>query len=298
MDVFVETKNKRVINHEKHHDVCYSIGSKNLIKKLYFNTGGGGTNTAVSFSRLGLKTGWLGVLGNDHNSKLVEEELKREHVKILGPKKKGSIGYSVILFGLKEDRTILTYKGLNDKLLWKDVPKINTKWFYVSSMMGESFITTKKLISETKKQKKHWAVNLSSYLARQGIKKMLPLIKNCDLLILNRDEASLLTKTKKSIDWLLKKLQVYAKTVVITEGKKGATAYDGIKKYSIKPRKKKVVETTGAGDAFASGVVAGVIKGKTLQESLKIGLAQAESVISYVGAKNKLLTWREIKKII
>ena len=296
VDVFVETKQKHYLNKKTHHDICYIIGSKILIKNLHFSTGGGGTNTAASFSKLGLKTGWLGVLGKDHNSKLAEEELKKYKVKILGPKKQGMIGYSVILFGLQKDRTILTYKGLSNTLLPKNVPKLNANWHYISSMLGQSFNTTKKIIQQIKKEKKHWAFNPSTYLAKQGLKKLMPFIKNCDVLILNKEEAQLLTKTNNNTNQLLNKLQKYAKIVAITEGKKGASIYDGTKIHSIKCHNIKIIETTGAGDAFASGLVAGIIKGETVQNALKIAQAQSESVIQHFGAKNKLLTWKQIKQ--
>ena len=79
------------------------------------------------------------------------------------------------------------------------------------------------------------------------------------------------------------------KIVVITDKDKPTVAYDGEKKYSIKPHNIKVVERTGAGDAFASGFVAGLVAGKNINKCLKLGLRQGESVIKYFGAKNKLL---------
>jgi hypothetical protein len=60
----------------------------------------------------------------------------------------------------------------------------------------------------------------------------------------------------------------------------------------------KIAETTGAGDAFASGFVSGLIKEKTIEESLKLGCVQSESVIAAHGAKNKLLTIQEAEEKI
>ncbi|MBI4918637.1 carbohydrate kinase family protein [archaeon] len=294
VDVFVETKEKHFIREKDHFDIGYAVGSKLLIKNLFFSTGGGGTNTAVSFSRLGLKIGWLGVLGNDHNSDLVIDVLKKEKVNILSDRKKGNIGYSIILSKLRNDRTILTYKGINDDLT--DVPKLNADWFYISSMLGKSFQTTKKIVKKIKREKKHWAFNPSTYLAKQGLNKLMLFIKDCDLLVLNKEEAQLLIGTKKELKQLLKQLQKYAKIVVITDGKKGATAYNGINFYSSKPNNVKIIETTGAGDAFASGMLSGILKGENLQTALQIGQLQAEGVIQYLGAKEKLLTWKEIKR--
>ncbi len=296
VDVFVEPEQKRIVNHLNHKDIQFCIGSKYLINNLFFSTGGGGTNTAVSFSRLGLKTGWLGVLARDHNSHLVEHELKTERIKILGPKKEGNIGYSVIISKLRGDRTILTHKGINDKLFLKDIPKLNTKWLYISSMMGESFETIKKVVGRAKKKNIHWAFNPSTYLAKKGLKELMPIIQNCSLLILNKEEAQLLTNKKNNSEWLLKKLQEYSKIVVVTDGKKGAVAYDGMTYYESKPNNVKILETTGAGDAFASAVLAGIIKGKNLKTALQMGQLQAESVIQHMGAKQKLLTWKELTR--
>ena len=82
------------------------------------------------------------------------------------------------------------------------------------------------------------------------------------------------------------------KIVVVTDKNKLISCSDGDREYFLKPNKVKVVERTGAGDAFASGFVAGVIAGKTIPESLRLGLREGESVIRYFGAKNKLLRFR------
>jgi len=81
--------------------------------------------------------------------------------------------------------------------------------------------------------------------------------------------------------------------VVVTNGEKEVYAYDGKKKYSLKPHKVKVVETTGAGDAFASGFVSGQILGKSIPWSLKFGFEESEAVLKHFGAKNNLL-WRKL----
>ena len=87
-----------------------------MIKELHFSTGGGATNSAVAFSRLGLKTGSICLVGEDANGTTVLDELKKEEITFLGKTKKGMTGYSVILIGLEKDRSILTYKGINNAL--------------------------------------------------------------------------------------------------------------------------------------------------------------------------------------
>lgn len=306
VDVFVRTQNEEISQHGDHHDVCYTIGSKFLIKELHFSTGGGATNSAVAFSRLGLKTGTICLVGEDANGTTVLDELKKEKITFLGKRKNGMTGYSVILIGLDKDRSILTYKGINNDLKTSDLrpqaSNLKPKWFYISSMMNSSFETAKEIVKYAKKNKIKWAFNPSQYLAEKGIKALKEFIDGCDLLVLNKEEAEALVGSWVvgvwSIDNLLEILKKHAKIVVITDGPRNVHASDGVQKYSLYPTKIKIVETTGAGDAFASGVLAGIQLKNDLEFALRLGYAESESVIQYIGAKNKLLTLNEALKLI
>jgi len=124
------------------------------------------------------------------------------------------------------------------------------------------------------------------------IKKMniLPLLKMTYVLVLNKEEAEMLCKRYNLKGDILDCLREFGpKIVVVTNKDKLTYAYDGIKKYSIKPHNIKVVERTGAGDAFAAGFTAGLMVNKSLQQCLELGLKESESVLRYFGAKNNLL---------
>ncbi|MEK0337417.1 MAG: PfkB family carbohydrate kinase, partial [Nitrosopumilus sp.] len=68
--------------------------------------------------------------------------------------------------------------------------------------------------------------------------------------------------------------------------------------YYGKPHNIKIVETTGAGDAFASSFLSGIIKKNNIEFAIKLGMTNAESVIQYHGAKEKLLTYNEALKVM
>jgi len=292
VDIFIHPKDAELGEHADHVDVCYHIGEKVLIDQLVQDTGGGGTNAAVAFARLGMKTGWLGVLGDDANAESVRAALKKERVDVLGQTIKGQTGLSVIMVGLRHDRAILAFKGVNDKL--EKAPKFKTKFLYCSAMLGESFKTLIAIVQRCRKERIPWAFNPSMYIARQGLVTLRPIIKDAELLICNKEEAAALLRSKPDVQHMLRELAREAKHVVITDGPRGAFGTDGTTMFTIKPRPIKVVETTGAGDAFASGVVAGLIWRKGLAFGLCCGMAEAESVIQYVGAKNKLLKKSEL----
>jgi len=287
VDVFVDTDIS-----EKGKSIVYPVGSKILIKDLKFDVGGGGTNTATAFSRLGLKTGYIGKIGIDTNAEAILELLKVEKIKFLGKiSEKGMTGYSVVLDSKENNRTILTYKGINNDLSINDLRlrKLKTKWLYYSSVLGQSFSTQKRLAEILVKKGTKLAFNPSEYLIKK--ENIKPLLKITEVLILNKEEARLLTK---SHDLLLGLHELGPKIVVITDKNKLIHCYDSYLKrfFTLRPNKIKVVERTGAGDAFASGFVAGLIKKKQIPECLKLGLRESESVIRYFGAKNNLLRFK------
>jgi ribokinase len=296
VDVFAHTDptQSEVLNVHNHKDIAYPLGAKILIREMHTFVGGGGTNTAVAFSRLGLKTAFLGKIGKDDNGKTITDCLFNERVDFIGTY--GLIsGYSVILDSVKDDRTIFTYKGCNNDLVIGEVDfkVIDAKWLYLSSMMKDSFRTQQRVLSYARKKGVKIAYNPSLYIVKNGSVQLRRMLKYVDILVFNKDEAQALVKdiTDNMFTLLFEISKLGPKIVVITDGHNGAHCYDSTDSivYSAKPVKVDVVETTGAGDAFASGFVTGIILGKDITMSLKIGMLNAESVISHLGSKNILL---------
>ena len=284
---------------EKRGFMNYKVGDKVLIKELKFDVGGAGTNTSVAFARLGLKSGCISELGNDDNGKRILNLLDKERVRYLGKVVEGELsGYSVILDSKGGDRTILTYKGANDEITTSDIRKFKTKWLYLSSLLGKSFETQEALAYRLKAKGAKIAFNPSSYQIKNlNLTKLLKLV---DVLILNKEEAEMLVKKSfpKEKDTLRGLYGLTNGIVVITDKNKLISCYDGKERYSLVPHKDiKVVERTGAGDAFASGFVAGQVVGLSIDESLKLGLKESESVIQHFGAKNNLIKM-DLKKSV
>jgi ribokinase len=306
VDVFAKTKSSgliKIMDSKGETDLlAYPTGAKILVTELDFTTGGGGTNTAVSLARLGHKAAYLGKMGSGNNAQRIISELKKEKVdtSLVVCSKNGRTGYSIILDSIEHDRTILAFKGSNNDLRFSEIKlgKLKTKWFYFSTMLSDAYETQEKLAKFAEKNNIKIAFNASSYLAKKGFKFLENILSRTNIFILNKEEASLIVKGSK-IEELLKGLyKLGPKIVAITEGKKGASAFDGKTVYTIKTHNIKIVETTGAGDAFASSFLSGIIKKNDIGFAMQLGQTNAESVISYHGAKNKLLKYNEALKII
>ncbi len=301
VDVFVNTESE-LINSRKRKAVkqmiAYPLGSKILVKKLRFEVGGGGTNTAVSFAHIGLKTGWIGKIGSCENSENILELLEHEKIDFLGGIGDEFSGYSIILDSVGHDRTILAHKGENNTLSFSELhfSWLKTKWFYFASMMGKSFATQKRIAVFAKRNGIKIAYNPSSYQAKKGMTYLKPILKRTNILILNYEEACYLVGEMSIKKALYALFTIGPEIVIITDGNKGALCTDGKQTYKVIPHDVPIVETTGAGDAFASTFVGSYIKTGDIFSSLQFALINAQSIIRHYGAKNILLSWKELIK--
>ncbi|MDY6982392.1 MAG: carbohydrate kinase family protein [Pseudomonadota bacterium] len=286
--------------------LAYPLGGKILIKELVTTTGGGGTNTAASFKRLGFDTAFLGRLGDDVLGDVVLKKLGDEGVPFIGTRR-GQTGVSFVLNSIRDDRTILTHKGCNNEMEKADVPAFDSRWVYLSSMLERSWDTVVELLdtrscrldSRTCKL----AFNPSTYQAAMGYDRLRVVTDQAALLVMNREEACMLlgidprrrVTTHQLIGTLAK---VPGQIVAITDGDNGAWICADERVLSAQPLPGiRVMETTGAGDAFASTLTACHIRGLELGQALHCAMTNAESVLQHKGAKEKLLAWDELQAV-
>ena len=294
-DFFVDSKWPET-NEGELPSICYPVGAKIFIKNMDVFVGGGGFNTSVTFSRMGLKTSYFGKIIKDEQGDSFLKALKSEKIKFIGPRGKGIGSHSIILDTLKHHRTIFVFKGRDNHISFKDFKKQKADWFYFSSMVGKSLRAQVEIANYAKKNGIKVAYNPSEYLISGERKAVLRLVKNVNVLILNKEESELLAGSKDKVAEKL--MDLGPEIICITDGKNGAIAYDcrGEKIYSIIPNDVKIRETAGAGDAFASGFISGMIKKNDIKFALELGLSNSESVIQHLGANNKILKWSQVSK--
>lgn len=292
IDAFVESD-----VHEKKGEMFFPVGQKLLVEHLGFSTGGGGTNCAVAFSKFGFSTGFLGKLGDDENGKEILQELRKYNVDFLGKVGKEPTGFSIILDSKFRDRTVLTYRGANESLKFSELnlKKIDSDWLYFATMNEKSLDTEVKLSAWAARKKTKITYNPGSHVILHERKKVLEILKKCEIVFLNEQEAKDLVGSNDE-DCFEEILKLGPKVVSVTYGGLGAKVFDGTFLYGMKTNEVKIVERTGAGDAFASGFTAGFIKFKDVEKAVKIGGANAESVIQHKGAKVGLLSWNDAVK--
>ena len=292
LDVFVSYKKIGLFKKEKKKGVFLPLGEKLEGEKILFRSGGGGANTAATFVNQGLKVAFCGMVGKDFAGKFVLEDLKKFKVKTDFVFKTGKkpTNCSVIFSGQK-GKSILPYRGASSVFGMKDIPlkKLKARWFYFAPLSGKLKEDFLKLIEFARKRNIKVALNPSKYqLVMPEIKKAL---KKIDVLILNQEEASFLTKVSfEKEKEVFQKLDELVKGIcIMTKGEKGVTVSDGKFLYTAPVLKTKVIDETGAGDSFGSGFVAEYIKTKDVVSAIQLATANSVANLKEVGAKEGIL---------
>lgn len=300
LDVFLRSPEMKVEGIDDEKDICVRYGAKLEVNEIYFEIGGGGTNSAVTFARQGLKAACVVQIGDDFAGEKVISDLKKDNIdlSLIDIEKGIYTDYSNILWAPDGGRTILVYRG-HTRLEAKNVAwdKLDTQWFYVSSLEGNLEVVLR-LVSSFPQVKIALNPGGRELKQKEVLLSLLPKITQFNV---NKEEMMefLGIKEIKEIGELLREAKrLPCEYIVITDDRRGAYLWDkqnlawyhsGI--FEGSPR----FETTGAGDSFGSGLVTGLIKGDTLQDSLYLASANASSVVSKVGAKKGILTAEDLK---
>ena len=323
MDVFVECDEANIVSvcsKTKNSDfMSYPYGSKIDISTFSSNVGGGGINTACNFANLGFDTSAIFKIGKDVYSDGILASFKDKKVKLnnIIQKEDTSTGFSIILVSFQGDRTVLAHRGANaqireDEINYEAIKEAD--FMYVAPLNGESNKVLEPIVAYAHKHGTRICFNAGTTSLRRGFEHIKTILKSAHIVVMNKEEASMATgiivrpdsKTEKfshelihtDIKKMLTTLKVMDyQVIVITDGGRGAYAYDGQKFYFCPTFPAPVVSTLGAGDAFAS-TFCGALERTKLNVGLSLMYASVNSscVVSEFGATEGLATFEEIEE--
>jgi sugar/nucleoside kinase (ribokinase family) len=178
------------------------------------------------------------------------------------------------------------------------------KWIYLSSLSEHSLSFHQQLVTFLEKHPdSKLTFQPGTFQMNMGVPALQGLYNRSELFVVNKEEAERILKLTphEEIPTLLKGLhELGPKIIVVTDGTKGAYAYDGNEMLVVPmyPDQKPPFERTGAGDAFASSVSVALALGKPLREALLWGPINSMSVVQQVGAQRGLLTRDALEKYL
>lgn len=260
---------------------------------------GNSANASVAASRLGLSSALIANLGDDENGKECLKSLNNDNVntEFISVQTGKKTNYHYVLW-YEDDRTIL----VNHESFDYSLPHIGEpKWLYLSSLGKDTREYHKEIAAYVKA---HPNISLAfqpgTFQMKLGTEELKDIYEHSTIFFCNVEEAERILKIDTlGIEELMKRMrELGPKIVVITDGPKGAYAYDGNDMWFIPPYPDEAppFERTGAGDAFASTTVAALALGKDLPTALMWGAINSMSVVQQVGAQKGLLTQEKIEE--
>jgi len=305
-DTFIKLKDASVncdIDRE-HCTISMSFGDKIPYKSAEtVRAVGNSSNAAVAASRLGLNSALVTHMGADENGRGCLDVLKQEGVSLefVEIHENKETNHHYVLW-YESDRTILVKHEEYERHL-PDVRR--PKWLYLSSLGADSLDYHKEIGKYVKEnQDVKFAFQPGTFQISLGIETLEEIYQNCQIFFSNIGEAEKILgikgRTLSPSELLEKVAALGPKVVVLTDGPKGAYAFDGKSKWFVPPYPdpKPPYERTGAGDAFASTTVAALALGKTLIDALLWGAVNSMSVVQQVGAQKGLLDRTEIESYL
>lgn len=293
----------------------FELGAKVRSNDVLFSFGGGAGNTAVNLANLGVTVGIESCVGKDIDGEALRDHYVKRGIGVGGlietTADRTGLSFLVLDRRTKEHVAFIFY-GTNERLkvTRTTLDKVPSQWLYVASLNMKSWEQSMRAIV-TAKRELFW--NPGAAQIASGLVRLRPYLQRTDVLLLNRDEATELVLSDPAcrVDramcehiiegprLLARQLKNWVRGwVVVTDGEKGAYAFDGITVVVDKPHHGPPVDTTGAGDCFGSTLLGGLVKTNDIRRAMRAAIVNTSSLVMHLGAQHGLLTWSQIRKKI
>lgn len=265
--------------------------------------GGSACNSIVAASNFGADTFYAGKVASDEDGSFFVKDLNAAGVTFHRIKpKQGITGKCLVMVTPDAERTMNTFLGASLELSHDEVERQElaaSKWLYMEGYLvtdDERTDVAQEAMEFAKKNGVKTSISLSDPFVvevfSQNIAKVMG--DGVDLLFCNQDEALSFTDSNNLED-AIEGLKRVAKTFVITQGDKGATAFDGVQVVSVPGVSTEAVDTNGAGDMFAGAFLYAITSGQNYEWALGFANAAAARVVSQFGPRVAAIEYNRIK---
>ena len=324
-------------------DELYQVPSvladhETTIEGHQFMPGGSAANTIYGLAKLGIKTGFIGAVGDDEAGKLLLQDFRNVRIDTsqIKVKEREKSGLALGLTDQQGNRALYVEPGANKLLTKEDISLehvVKAELIHLSSFVDDRQFELQKWVVSNLPQSAKISFTPGAIYTRKGLDALTPILAKTHLLFTNENEIEKLanTKFKAAARYFLSR---GCKIVVVTLGKGTTTKIkkqqlafdfanhlqilstggytvsnnepesfrfasyvaDSNNEYIIESRPGEKMDTTGAGDAFATGFLYGLLKEKSLEECGRLGDIVAQFCISKMGARQGLPTLSELTR--
>lgn len=265
-------------------DRIYDVNSQ--LKTI--SGGGQAANTVVALSRMGFKCGYVGKVGVDSEGDFLISSLAKEGVDVSQIKREGKSGIAQVTLDESGERKISISPGANDLVAYEEIDIDyfrNARFLHLSSFLGKKPFKAQKRIVRDLCGKTKISLDPDIIYAKKGLDELLPLLRNLFMVFPNQEELELMTGKiyqQGARDLIENGVEV----VVCKRGEKGCHIFTQREEFEVLAESVDVYDTTGAGDVFAAGFLAGLLLKKNLCICAELATKAAAQSITGYGRQN------------
>ena len=274
------------------------------------SAGGSAANTIHGLAMLGAKTGYIGVVGEDELGGFFVRDLIQAGVDPHMIHSNQETGRAVALVTPDSERTFATFLGAAIELSADHLDPVNRKseipnpksgifsgysYFHIEGYLVQNHELIRRAVELAQEHGLIVSLDMASYNVVEANKDFLLSIitEYVDIIFANEDEARALTGLEP--EDAVHELSKLAEIAVVKTGSSGSLIKSGDDQYSIGVIKVTPIDTTGAGDLYASGFLYGLANGMSLPECGELGALLAGNVIEFMGSKMSAERWEKIR---
>lgn len=265
--------------------------------------GGSAGNTIRAMAQLGCKVGFIGKVGPDTTGDFFVQALENLKVEPTVFRGKERSGKCVSLISPDGERTMVTHLGAALELSAEEItPSVFDGYdcLYVEGYLVQNHVLIRKAAETAKACGLKVAIDLASFnIVAENLQFLRKLVAECvDIVFANEDEAKAFTCEAEPLN-ALQMISGMCCLAIVKIGMRGALIKQGdeVVHVGIMAAAKRV-DTTGAGDFYAAGFLAGLCDGLTLRQCGTIGAITAGKVIEVVGTTFGEDAWRDIHRLV
>ena len=271
-----------------------------LVKEVFERPGGKGANTASALSHLGVDTGIISAVGNDHFGDVGIAGLRTNNVDITGVQILDGLRtyYCIMMLDPSGEKAILV---VDTDLIYPTSKILEDSTDYLLNAKHAHFIGIDplRMVSSMQKAKEAGlSVSVDLDAAYTGLDACARAIQWSDIVFVNRQGACTLYPDLETEEILRRIKSFGPTTVLITSGNAGAAGISCDEVCTIPSFKVPVVDTTGAGDIFSASFLFAYLQKWDLKKSMIFASASAAISVAKIGGQSALSTQDEILQFI
>lgn len=273
--------------------------SKSLKKQMA--SGGSAANTIHGLAKLGVETAFIGSVGNDDTGKFFEDDLKASGIQPVLLHSDSPSGIANGMISPDGERTFGTFLGAALDL---SADKLKTDHFagydmlHVEGYLVQNHELLERILQLASENGLKVSLDLASYnVVEDNLDFLREMVKNyVDIVFANEEEARAFSgkEPREALDYIADLTDI----AIVKVGSKGSMVKQGDQVVKINPVKATALDTTGAGDLYASGFLYGLVNNLGFEKAGFIGSLLSGTVIEVLGAKFGEDKWDEIRKLI